>query len=55
MQQLLFVVYVREKYTNYLSVFSALECKLWGVMWGDCIHWMSEINTLLYEQLAGLI
>ena len=66
MQQL-FIVYVREKYKIYSSLFSAFEYKLRGATWGDCIQWicnlevifqhekMSEINILLYEQLAGLI
>ena len=42
MQQL-FIVYVREKYKNYSSLFSAFEYKLRGERWGDFIHWICNI------------
>ena len=42
MQQL-FIVYVREKYKNYSSLFSAFEYKLRGERWGDFIHWIWNI------------
>ena len=40
------LVYVREKYNNYLSLFSAFEYKLRGVTWGDCINWICNLVVL---------
>ena len=43
------LVYAREKYKNYLSLFSALEYKLRGTTLGDCIHWISNIVVLFQD------
>ena len=40
------LVYVREKYKNYSSLFSALKYKLRGAKWSDCIHWIYNLVVL---------
>ena len=55
MQQL-FIVYVREKYKKYWSLFSAFEYKLRGATWGDQLlysldmEFSSLISTLKDER-----
>ena len=40
------LVYEREKYKNYSSLFSAFEYELQGETWGDCIHWICKLVVL---------
>ena len=43
LMQQLFIVYVKEKYKNYWSLFSAFEYKLRKERLGDFIHWICNI------------
>ena len=49
LMQQLFIVYVREKYKIYSSLFSAFEYKLRGETWGDCIRWICNLVVLFQE------
>ena len=40
------LVYVREKYKNYSSLFTSFEYKLRGATWGDSRHWICNLVVL---------